>query len=141
MSSANFTPIPARPTFGSKQNIMFASDYINNKKIKTKFCNSNLCSKNDQLNNSSNLLDFNKYFSYKNKLYKHYNTANLNINLFTELDLKNVNVVQQNNPLVTPTNINTSSTFYETYTIDASGVLFGNTNCGLNNFVKFQVIN
>ena len=141
MSSSNFTPIPAKPTFGSKQPIMFASDYINNKKIKTQFCNSSSCLKNNSLLSQGNLINYNKFYYYQNSLYKRYNTANLNINLITHLDLKNVNVLQNNNPVTTPTTINSSENFNNTYTIDETGVLFGNTNCGINNYVNFQVLN
>lgn len=155
MSRANFTPIPAKPTFGSKQNNLYASDYIANKKIKYHINNSCSNSCNNLKTNTNtfifnypsnyqtdmtqgNLLLFNKYrYPVKNN-----NTSNLNRNLYTSLDLKNVNVVQKTNPSITPTTINPSATpFYENYIIDSSGVLFGNTECGINNYVSFQVIN
>lgn len=142
MSRANFSPIPAKPTFGTKQYNFYASDYILNKKIKSQFCNSyKSYSFNNPINyqidfTESNLLLLNKYRYPKKK----YNTANLNINLYTSLNLKNVNVVEQTNPVITPTTINPSEIpFYENYTIDASGVLFGNSECGINNYVNFQL--
>jgi hypothetical protein len=92
MSRANFSPIPAKPTFGTKQYNFYASDYILNKKIKSQFCNSyKSYSFNNPINyqidfTESNLLLLNKYRYPKKK----YNTANLNINLYTSLNLKNV---------------------------------------------------
>ena len=79
--------------------------------------------------------------SEKKKYNKSYNTSNLNINLYTELDLSNVNVIQEKETKITPTTISPCSTFYDTYTIDPSGALFGNTPCGIQNFVHFQVPN
>ena len=138
MSSANFTPISARPTFGSKQQNCYASDYILNKKIKSQFCGFKL--NKITTNSENNLLLQNKLL--RNKKYnKSYNTSNLNINLYTELDLSNVNVIQEKETKITPTTISPCSTFYDTYTIDPSGALFGNTPCGIQNFVHFQVPN
>ena len=151
MSTANFTPIPAKPTFKSYQSNMYASDYISNKKLKAQFCNTNNCYYNQQsqisntnnygINNSSDLISFNKVFLYNNKNFKAYDRSNLSVNLYTKLNLKDVNVVQQNYPVKTPTDINPSINFNENYTIDETGVLFGNTQCGVNNYVKFQEIN
>jgi len=151
MSTANFTPIPAKPTFKSYQNEMYASDYILNRKLKVQFCSANTKSciqqsrisnyNNYGINNSGNLIDFNKVYLYNNKNFKAYDTSNLSVNLYTQLNLKDVNVVQQNYPIKTPTNINPSMNFNENYTIDASGVLFGNTLCGVNNYVNFQETN
>lgn len=151
MSTANFTPIPAKPTFKSFQSNMFASDYISNKKLKAQFCNTNTCYYNQQstisntnnyaINSSSDLIGLNKVFLFNNKNFKPYNRSNLNVNLYTQLNLKDVNVLQQNYPIKTPTNIDPSINFNENYTIDPSGLLFGNTLCGINNYVKFQEIN
>jgi len=140
MSSANFTPIPAKSAFGSYQPIQYANDVTEGKSIISQFCpfNTKTCNTNYQLNNSGDLLAFKKYYRYKNKFYKPYNTSNLNVNLYTKLDLRNVNVLQANYPIQTPTSIDPSINFIENYSIDPNGELFGNTNCGINNFVKFQ---
>jgi len=152
MSRANFTPIPAKPTFGSNQNCyMYASDYINNKKIKYQMSNSNTNSSTNSIifnypsnyqtdSTQGNLLLFNRYRYPK----KNYNLFNLNSGLYTNLDLKNINVLETTtNPTKTPTSINPSFTspFYENYTIDPNGSLFGNTECGINNYTNFRTPN
>jgi len=61
---------------------------------------------------------------------------------YTKLDLKGVEVLQLNNPKTVPTNITSiSKPFYEIYTIDPEGELFGKTPCGLNNYKKYLVYN
>ena len=140
MSSANFTPIPATPTFGQKQQNYYASDYIANKKIKSIFCNKQQCLNLNKVNSENELMLLNKAIRY-NTFYTR-NTANLNNNLYTKLDLKDINVLETTtNPTVTPTTIDTSSTFNTSYTIDPNGSLFGNSPCGINNYVKYQVNN
>jgi len=151
MSRANFTPIPARPTFGlNKNNIIYASDYIKHKKIQYQMNHSNNNSTTNSIifNYSSNyptdstqgnLILFNQYrYPMKN-----YNLFNLNSGLYTKLDLKNVNVLETTtNPTNTPTSINSTLTtpFYENYIIDPDGSLFGNTPCGINNYVNFRTL-
>jgi hypothetical protein len=140
MASANFTPIPATPTFGQKQQNYYASDYIANKKIKNIFCNREQCLKLNKVNSENELMLLNKAIRYNTFIKR--NTANLNNNLYTKLDLKDVNVLETNtNPPITPTTINTSSLFNTSYTIDPNGSLFGNTECGINNYVNYQVNN
>jgi hypothetical protein len=135
MSPVHFTPIPAKPTFGSKQQNLYSSDYIKQKKMKIQYCNIKPCTVNPILLNASNVINT----VVKNQNDKLYNTSNLNINLYTKLDLKNVNVIENNFPIVPSTTIDPSLNFNENYTIDPSGVLFGNTTCGINNFVHYQV--
>jgi hypothetical protein len=139
MSSANFTPITARPTFGSNRMIYYGSDYILNKKIKNMFCNKQDCLKLNKVNNQSDLLLLNKAIKYNT--FKSFNRANLNVNLITKLDLNNVNVVENTLTGDTPTTIDIDITFNQNYTIDPSGVLFGNDLCGINNYVNFQELN
>lgn len=143
MPSAKFTPIPAKAAFGTFQPILFANDIVSRKSIINQFCpfNTNKCHYNYQLNNSGDLLSFKKYYNNKNKFYKYYNKSDLNVSLYTKLDLRNVNVVQKNNPVQTPTTIDPNINFNENYTIDPEGELFGNTNCGLYNYVRYQIPN
>jgi len=150
MSRANFSPIPANPTFGNKQNnYVYTSDYITNKKIKYQMNNSNTNSvifnypSNYQTDSTQgNLLLFNQYRYPR----KNYNSFNLISGLYTKLDLKNVNVLETTtNPTTTPTSINptllSTTPFYENYTIDPNGALFGNTQCGINNYINFRTSN
>jgi hypothetical protein len=63
--------------------------------------------------------------------------------LYTKLDLNNVDVIASNTtPFGSPTPISVASTTpYLDYRIDPSGKLFGNTICGLNNFINYKVGN
>ena len=71
-----------------------------------------------------------------------YNTANLNINLVTKLNLSDVPVIQESaSPYSVPTTLNVSVAPYLNYTIDPSGNLFGNTVCGTDNFQNYLVFN
>ena len=75
----------------------------------------------------------------KNKLYKN------NKNTIRILDLNGVPVLRLNSPVTYPTNINptllSTVPFYEAYTIDPSGALFGQTSypCNINTWKKYVV--
>jgi hypothetical protein len=64
---------------------------------------------------------------------------NLNMNLFTTLDLSGVYVVEDSVGKVSPTTINkvAAENFYNRYVIDPRGQLFGKTPCGYANFLTF----
>ena len=68
-------------------------------------------------------------------------SGNLNINLFTKLDLVNVCVIQLNDPVTCPTSLDLTKYFPTSYTIDPEGELFGNSICGTNNFQNYLVPN
>jgi hypothetical protein len=73
---------------------------------------------------------------------KSYNTANLNINLVTKLNLDDVPVIQQNGiPSTTPAYFNATTPPYLAYTIDPCGNLFGNTICDTNNYQNYLEFN
>ena len=142
---STFQTNPARPAFGVLNESNNASDYIANKRAKTIFCVANRCAPRKSINTSSNLLHINKanYLKYY-KCLNALNTSNLNSNLFTKLNLMDVAVIQKNivgPPIVyeTPTSIDSSliETPYNTYTIDPSGQLFGNTTCGIKNYLNY----
>jgi glycogen synthase len=65
----------------------------------------------------------------------------LNINLITKLDLKGVPVIANFVTNLVPTTIENDAIPYLDYNIDPSGNLFGNTICGVNNFVHYMVYN
>ena len=64
---------------------------------------------------------------------------NLNMNLFTTLDLTAVKVVEESASKVSPTTIDKvlAANFYNNYVIDPKGQLFGNTRCGYKNFLFY----
>ena len=61
--------------------------------------------------------------------------------MITKLDLKDVPVIEDFSGNVVPSTINTVVNPYLRYNIDPSGNLFGNTVCGINNFVNYMVYN
>lgn len=60
---------------------------------------------------------------------------NLNMNLFTKLDLNDVKVIEDS--LFPHSKTITATNFYKRYIIDPNGDLFGNTPCGYNNYLLF----
>jgi hypothetical protein len=151
MSNSNC--IPAKPTFGKMKPEVYASDYIKNKSISTILQNKknkfNLA--NDFNFNSScqNCRIRGKKFCYRNKCNTkccNYNDdidyTKLNINLITKEDLAGVTVIETFPGGVSPTTIdpNLNTPFYENYTIDPKGELFGNTCCGINNYLLYRRI-
>ena len=158
-----YTQYSARPAFGENNKVQTARDYITNKSTRTTFCNAKYCdtlskgkvvSQGDLL-----LLKKTKYLNYYKSLYDKnnsnyiskaiptylFNKTNLNINLITKLDLKNIDVISNNltGEHPTPVILNPSSgiPYYNNYNIDPKGLLFGNTPCGINNYEKFMVFN
>lgn len=144
-----FPTYPARPTFGVNTAVQNAGDYILQKKAKRSYCNISLCKQANNVKSQSDLLLLRKSnYLYNKCKSQFFNTANLNVNLFTKLDLKDVKVIANSSTGVSPTNIETTSTdttstdpSYVTYTIDPCGELFGNTICGVNNYQQFLVYN
>ena len=123
--SYSFKNTPAKPSFGSNKESMEAGDYILNKKKKIINCNSS----KPNCNNNNNLNNFNNY--------------NLNINLATKLDLTNISIIEDASGNICPTTIIYSEipNFYNRYIIDPKGELFVNTECGVNNFLSYLVLN
>lgn len=139
--------IQAKPTFGKLKPQLYAGDYIKNKAITVILQNKKTQSLPTNILNSNidccNCYATGKKFCYRNKCnYKccgntdgtlaNINFTKLNINLITKEDLKDVNVIETFPGGITPTTINPNITtpFYQNYSIDPSGQLFGNTCCG-----------
>jgi hypothetical protein len=146
-------------TFATVKTNLYASDYIANKKAKAIFCNATATSlptkssisvsNNKQINSQENLKLFNNASILKQQdssyctLYP-FNTANLNINLYTTTDLSNVQVLQFVPTGADPTTIDSTGIYYplyEFYTLDPCGSLFGNTECYKRNFLNYWVPN
>ena len=131
---------PASPAFGSfHNNNGSAGDYIIRKKNKSKFCNTELCKDvNLQFMNQGDYIAAYKEF-ISNEVF--FNKSNLNINLITKLNLKNVCVIENNKTKLCPTTIDLCTIPYLAYTIDPNGALFGNTYCGANNYLNYVQYN
>jgi hypothetical protein len=140
----SFKNYPGKPAFGSNRESINAGDYILRKKARSAFCTSGICPQKYILNTQGelNLLRTAKYLdSVKCKL--PFDKNNLNINLVTKLDLTDVCVIADASGNVCATSIVYTEIpdFYNKYIIDSSGNLFGNTECGINNFLNYLVYN
>jgi len=130
----------ANKAFGVFSESNTAGDYINNKKTIATYCNANKCTPSLKIGSASNYLLFKS--AQKLRVYpclNSINKSNLNINLITKMDLTNVPVIQNFSTGATPTTITTTDVPFLDYNIDPSGNLFGNTICGINNFVRYMV--
>ena len=142
MPSRPFNQYMGKNTFGVLKESQDAGQYILNKTATTSFCSPNVCVPSRTLASQSSRLILRKankiYFS---RCQDPYNTANLNINLVTVLDLSGVPVIQNNINNDVPTSLDVTSIPYLDYTIDPSGNLFGNTICGTDNFQYYLKFN
>jgi hypothetical protein len=139
----SFKTSSGNKSFGAFSESNDAGDYISKKKARASFCVANNCVPAVKVGTQSNLLLFNK--SNKLSLYpckNSINKANLNINLITQLDLSGVSVILDETNNATPCSINGINSEilpYLTYNIDPDSELFGNTICGINNYVNYMV--
>ena len=141
MSANSFNFSSGKKTFGVFAEPMEAGEYIYNKKAKTTYCIANNCVPSVKVGSQSNLLLFNRsnkltFYPCKNSI----NKANLNINLITKLDLKNVPVIEDISNNQVPAVLSLTAIPFLDYSIDPCGNLFGNyAFCGFNNFVDYMV--
>ena len=138
--SRTFQVIPARPAFGNNNNndITYASDLIKNKVALTNYCNTIRCKNTRNVKNQSALISIKRLENSSGLCCCNppvmFNKANLNIGLFSKLDLTNVDTINT-------TEINPCFPFFYNYTIDPNGQLFGNGPCGVNNWTRYMVYN
>jgi hypothetical protein len=126
-----------------------SGDYLTNKKSKYTFCNPNICHPNKGVNTESNLLMLKR----ANMLAFYpcldsFNKTQLYTNLYTKLDLSNVTSYTDasGNPSPAlseypPSLIDVNRMPYTNYFTDPSGLLFGKTPCGENNWQNYVVYN
>jgi len=126
-------------TFGGFSESSQAGEYILNKKSQSIYCVPNV-----KPRTQSNLLLLKKLKCLQHQKFDNTKASkqDLNYGLITTIDLKNVNVIENNNTNATPTPIDSTITDpYLEYNIDKLGQLFGNTSCGLNNYENYRVYN
>jgi hypothetical protein len=133
-----FKNISGNSAFGSLIKPLDAGYYIYNKKAKATYCVTNSCTPSTKIGSESNLLLYKRsnvinYFPCKYII----NKANLEINLITKLNLAEVPVIANSSGNV-PTTITSGNL---NYNIDPSGNLFGNTICGINNYLDYLQYN
>jgi hypothetical protein len=140
-----FQPIPAKPAFGILRANNYASDYIQNKKSLNSYrdnIRSPICKKGYS---EGDLLRFNKgYYLYNRYLRrgeKPFNKYDLIAGNYAKQNLNSIVTVSPSYELKSPyttTTINPNVSFYTNYNIDPEGALFGNSECGLNNWTNFM---
>ena len=141
-----FKTIPAKSTFGTLQEELNQSDYINIKKRK---CNSILYTNKSNTilyTNKSNLI-VRPQLNKSNLIFGQYSKSNL-YNVCTvskgpppsiPCGFNNCNPCQNsNNVIIDP---NSTTPFYFNYTIDPLGELFGKTSCGILNYTNYMILN
>lgn len=111
----------AKSCFGSNVEPDDAGNYILNKKKKLLNCKASKCS------NKNIIYTFNNY--------------DLNSSLYTKLDLSYVCTVEDLSNNICATKIDFGASFINTYFIDPNGSLFGNSPCGINNFLQYRIYN
>jgi hypothetical protein len=132
-----FKSISGSSAFGSLIKPLDAGYYTYNKKAKATYCVTNSCIPSTKVGSESNLLLYRRANIINNFPCKYIvNKSNLEINLITKLNLTGVPVIA-NSSGNTPTTINSGSI----YTIDPSGNLFGNSICGINNYLHYLQYN
>ena len=127
-----------KEAFGTFQNKVNAGEYVQNKSVNTIFCKVKLCESPKILMTHRNLLLLKKYYSIQRPSFPTKN--DVNSGLVTTIDLNEQNVIE-NKSGTTPTTLDVSVEPYIEYVIDASGSLFGNTICGINNIENFRIPN
>jgi hypothetical protein len=139
--SRQFSHNSAKSSFMNVNESLDASEYIKGKKIRYSFCTPNICHPNKNINTESNLLLLKQanrmaYFPCSN-----FEKTQLYANLYTKLDLSdlsgNTPVISDLSGNVFPATIDTNAVPYLTYNIDASGVLFGNSPCSIDNYLNY----
>jgi len=127
-----FKTIPAKPTFGTVRPLLYQDDYLTIKKRNALFAT--------PLYNSGPLNYETYYLSRHNRLLRtQVNTSNLIYNLYSVENLTGVTSVGINPYGNQATKINPASVpFYQYYTVDPKGQLFGNSQCGELNYVHYM---
>ena len=141
-----FQPFPAKPAFGTLQKNTYASDYTKKLKLRNSIHDSIQNQTKGNLTQQQ-FIDLKncelKYNILFNKSYL--DKRNLIAGQYSNENLEGVITVSSSNETEEPyneTNILPSNNvpFYVDYNIDPTGALFGNSQCGLNNFTNFMQI-
>jgi hypothetical protein len=153
-----FKTIPAKPTFGTLTKVGYQSDYISNKKANLLYCNNRDKTNCNKLTKSkvSNYANYNLFYTGRylnavnNGCVLPFNKTNLIAGQYSKMNLTDVCTVSKGSPCPIDNDCsgcsepiiidsNSSEPFYQEYTIDPLGLLFGKSTCGINNFTKYMV--
>lgn len=133
----NYSNVGAKPTFAANFDSISAGNYIKRKTARTIVCNSFDC------NLSARGLTQGQFLILKQTRYltgkKPYVNLSLNSNLFTKMNLEQICVIKSLASNTCPnTKVNPSLDFYNNYVIDPNGSLFGNSPCGIDNYLNYR---
>jgi hypothetical protein len=135
----------AKKDFGQFLESQDAGDYILNKAAKTTYCIPNKCTPSIKVGSQNNYLLYKKSnnLTIQRNCLNSINKSNLNINLITKLNLKDIPVIEDFSGNKVPSNIIDSNLIipYLEYNVDPKGLLFGNTLCGADNFLRYLEYN
>jgi len=154
-TNSNFNDGNVNSTFGKVTQNTFASDYITNKKAKLLYSTNYNKKRFGLLNDQNNLLLFKRAQLIRDidtcVFLPALDNTNLESGLYSNEDLSGVNIITNiladtSNNLVCPIYsgslldpiVISGSPFYYTYDIDKCGFLFGNNNCGIENYTHFK---
>lgn len=139
--SRPYSNYSAKPAFAQVKKSIESSTYTYLKKTRYSFCKPNICHPNKNIGSQSNLLLLRAANTITFYPYNNFDKNQLYINLYTKLDLSdlsgNIPVISDLSGNTFPVTISTSVTPFLKYNIDPSGVLFGNTPCGINNYLNY----
>jgi len=139
--SRPFSNYSAKPTFAQVNKPLDASEYVKNKKTKYSFCNPNICHPNKNIYSQSNLLFLRQANVLAFYPCNNFDKTQLYSNLYTKLDLSdlsgNTPVISDLSGNIFPVLIDTTVAPFLKYNIDPSGNLFGNTPCGIDNYLNY----
>lgn len=140
----SFKSLAAKPCFQANKEPADSGKYILSKKATTTYCNANKCPSTSVTPSENNLyLLKNAQLINRNKNKFNFSKNDLNMNLFTALDLSNVAVVADLSNNIYPVIINPTfaENLYANYVIDPNGVILGNSTCGVDNYMKYLTCN
>lgn len=138
-----FQNIPAKSAFGNNLKTDDTGNYIQNKTAKATFCNSLKCPQTIKVKNQSELLMIRQARYLGNlRCQKPYDNLSLNSNLFSTMNLKPVCVINKLDTNTCPdTKVDPTVDFFTNYIIDPNGSLFGQSECGINNYLNYREYN
>lgn len=136
MSSRPYSSYSGKSAFGQVREPLDSGDYILNKKAIYSHCNVGRCVLGQTRGTSADLLLAKN--ANRLKYTSNFNHADLYVNLYSQMELSNLCTITDVSGNC-PTTMSDHALPLE-YVIDPSGVLFGNTTCGINNFTDFMII-
>jgi hypothetical protein len=138
-----FTVYPARPRFGTYTQNTYPSDYTANLRANLIYTS---CKAQDKINSQGNRLLIKK-LKYGEKCINTcrelpFNKTDLQINLLTKENLDGVLVLESKTNIGVPGTINPQNVpIYSFYNVDPMNKLYGTSQCGVNKYLNYMVLN